>query len=354
MTGSQSGFKIIGMTETNANSFSQNIYDFVLHRAAEALIQTDAADSIVLFNPAAAAMLQLSSAEVLGQISKDAFTGNLNLIRLLKPAGPDLLDIKLPRDRLAQGIAQDLPEGGRIVLLHDVTERRQLESRREALIKAISHDLRNPISALNGYADLISKQGTLNEKQTLFLTRIQQTSTKLWELTASLVDLAWIEAGMPLEYQPIDLPKLIHQTVDALRSEARRKQIAIVISTQDPMPLIMGDPARLKQAIHHLLENAILYSHSGSNVGIHAWQQQDRVFGAVIDRGFGISADDLIQIWDRMWRSPDDRVRAISGGGIGLTYVRTIIQRHGGNISVESKLNEGSTFTFVLPLADER
>ncbi|MBI5931655.1 MAG: PAS domain-containing protein [Chloroflexi bacterium] len=342
------------MTEQNSNSFSQNIYDFVLHRAAEALIQTDAASQVALFNPAAAAMLQLSSADVLGKPTKDAFTNNVNLIRLLKPSGPAVLDIKLPRDRLAQGIAQDLPEGGRIILLHDVTERRQLESRREALIKAISHDLRNPISALNGYADLISKQGPLNEKQTLFLTRIQQTSAKLWELTASLVDLAWIEAGMPLEYQPIDLPKLIHQTAEALKGEARRKQIAIVISTQDPMPLIMGDPSRLQQAIYHLLENAIFYSHNGSNVGIHAWQQQDRVFCSVIDRGFGISTEDLTQIWDRMWRSPDERVRAISGGGIGLTYVRTIIQRHGGTVSVESKLDEGTTFTFVLPLADER
>lgn len=345
---------MISMTEENSTAVPHNVYDFVLHRAAEGLIQTDATDHLILFNPAAAVMLQLASTDVLGKIPKDAFIANLNLIRLLKREGPDLLDIKLPRDRLAQGMGQDLPEGGRIALLHDVTERRQLESRREALIKAISHDLRNPVSAVSGYADLISKQGPLNEKQARFLTRIQQTSTKLWELTASLVDLAWIEAGMPLEYQPIDLPKLIHQAVEELRTEARRKKVAIVISAQDPMPLIMGDPPRLKQAIHHLLENAILYSDAGSNVGIHAWQQQNRVFCAVIDRGYGISADDLPQIWDRMWRSPDERVRAISGGGIGLTFVRTIIQRHGGTVSAESKLNEGSTFMFVLPLADAR
>jgi signal transduction histidine kinase len=334
--------------------FSQGFHEFVLHRAAEGILQMSANQQVVLFNPAAAAMLQLSPVDVVGKTVKDAFGGNVNLIRLARPDGPELLDIKLPRERLAQGIAQNLADGTRLVLLHDVTERRQLESRREALIKAISHDLRNPISALNGYADLISKQGPLNEKQTLFLTRIQQTSAKLWELTASLVDLAWIEAGMPLEYQPIELPKIIHQAVESLTGEALRKKITIIISTQDPMPLIMGDPMRLKQAIHHLIDNAIQYSPADSNVGIHAWQQQKRVFCSIVDRGFGISTDDLTQIWDRMWRSPDERVRAINGGGIGLTYVRTIIQRHGGTISVESKLNEGTTFTFLLPLAEER
>jgi signal transduction histidine kinase len=238
-------------------------------------------------------------------------------------------------------------------LLRDVTEQHQLESRREALIRAISHDLRNPISALNGYADLVGKYGEVSEKQALFLTRIQQTCAKLWELTASLVDLAWIEAGMPLQFLPFDLAVIIHQVVEGLAAEARRKEMTIVVSVQEPIPPIMGDPDRVKQAVVHLVDNALQYSPPGSNVGIHAWQQGTRVFCSVADRGFGIDEAELGQIWDRMWRSSDERVRAIPGGGIGLTYVRTILQRHGGMIWVESELNEGTTFTFVLSCVEE-
>jgi signal transduction histidine kinase len=116
----------------------------------------------------------------------------------------------------------------------------------------------------------------------------------------------------------------------------------------------MGDPIRIRQAISQIVENAIRYSDSTLNVGIHAWQQHQKVFCSVTDRGFGIAEDELDQIWDRMWRSTDERVRNIPGGGVGLTYTRTVIERHGGSIWVDSTYGEGSTFTLVLPLVQER
>jgi signal transduction histidine kinase len=85
-------------------------------------------------------------------------------------------------------------------------------------------------------------------------------------------------------------------------------------------------------------------------VVVHAWHQDTDVYYTVADQGIGISEDDLEKIWDRLWRSADERVREIPGGGIGLAFARSIIKRHGGSISVESDLNEGSTFTFSLPL----
>jgi signal transduction histidine kinase len=101
-----------------------------------------------------------------------------------------------------------------------------------------------------------------------------------------------------------------------------------------------------------LLENGVRYSYPDSNVAIHAWQHEAQVFCSVGDQGIGIHESDLPHIWDRMWRSDDERVQAVSGGGIGLRFVKVIVERHGGHIWVESRPEQGSTFTFMLPLAE--
>jgi signal transduction histidine kinase len=330
------------------------LYEFIFRTSAEGILQVDSEDHCCLMNPAAAAMLQTTQENIIGKTPATAFPQIPALVRLLRRGSELTLDVRLPNERIAQGTGHDLPDASRVVLLNDVTEQRNIESRRDALVKAISHDLRNPISAISGYADLVSKFGDLNERQTHFIRRIQQTSDKLRELTAGLVDLAWIEAGMPLQYKPIELASLIRKAVKELTLKAQSHGIRIVISTQEPMPTLMGDPERIKRAIYHVIDNAIQYSSSESNVGIHAWQQGNKVFCSIADRGFGMIEGDLEKIWDRMWRSTDERVMAIPGGGIGLTYVRTIIRRHGGSISAESRFNEGTTITFMLPLVAEK
>lgn len=339
------------MAETQVSKTQQALYNFFFRMAAEGLLLFGPDGLCIEINPAAAAMLQIVPAEVVGKAARDVFAKIPNLVRLLRPNGPKTMDIPLPRERIAQGIGQDMPDGGRAVLLADVTEQRRIESRREALVKAVAHDLRNPLNAISGYADLVAKFGDVTEKQQRFLQRIQQTSTKLHEVAASLVDLAWIEAGMPLEYGPFDLEALIREVIQLQTSKARQKKMKLVISTQDTFPPVMGDATRIKQALLHLVENAILYSPSESNVVIHAWQQNvQELRCSVADRGIGIAEGELDLIWDRMWRSSDERVQAIPGGGIGLKYTRTIIERHGGEIWVESQLNEGTVFTFRLPL----
>ncbi|NDJ87386.1 MAG: HAMP domain-containing histidine kinase [Chloroflexi bacterium] len=340
------------MTQTQVSGDYHTIYDFVFQMAAEGVLVVNAEGRCALLNPAAAAMLQVNALDVLGLSPREAFPTNPNLTRLLRRGKMAVVDIPLPKERIAQGIAQDLEDGRRVALLNDITEQRQLDTRRDALIKAISHDLRNPLNALTGYADLVVRSGTLNERQERFMERIHQTSAKLWELTSSLVGLAWIEAGMPLEYVPFDLIYIIRQVVREQSTVARAKKIKLVISTQNTTPTIMGDPDGLKQAISHLVANAIQYSPAESNVIIHCWQQHHEVMCSVADRGIGIPPEELDLIWDRMWRSPDERVQAVPGGGIGLTFARTLIERHGGQIWADSKPGQGATFTFFLPFME--
>lgn len=325
--------------------------DFLFQTAAEGILLVGADGILTRLNPAAAAMFALDPGAVGGRVA-DVFAAYPALVRLCSARGEQQAEIALPHKRIALAASADRPGGGRIVLLHDVTERQHIDSRRQALLRQVAHDFRNPLNALGGYADLVAKFGDLNAQQQRFLGRVTQTADKLYDLAETLVDLAWVEAGMALEHRPVELAHLIHAAVRDLAPEAAMREVTIVISTQDPVPSVIGDPGRLKQALRFLLENGVRYSHPGGNVAIHAWQDGARVYCSVGDQGIGIRAEDMDHIWDRMWRADDERVRAVPGGGIGLTFARAIVERHGGHIWAESAFDDGTTVTFVLPLAE--
>ncbi len=329
-------------------------YDFFFRTTSNGLILLSADGTIDRMNPAAGAMLRVTPEECLHQKPAEVFEDSRSLLSLLTLHDDITYNIRLPENRLAVGFGTTAADGNRLVVLQDVTEQRALDSRREALARTIAHDLRNPLSALEGFADLVEKFGDVNERQVRFLTRIRQTSQKLYDLVGTLVDLAWIEAGMPLDHMPVQLPRLIDSVVEELATFARVRDVTIAVSTQDPMPIVMGDPVRLRHVIYHLLHNAILYSHAEQSVAIHAWQDAEQVFCSVADQGIGILAGELDLIFDRMFRSNDEYVRNLPGGGLGLTIARTIVERHGGRMTVESEYGDGSTFMFVLPLAEAR
>jgi signal transduction histidine kinase len=326
------------------------VYDFIFRSTADGILIAQKG-VLTQINAAAAGLLGVTIEEVVGKKSGDAFAQNPALVNLFNRDGDQTLDVRLPRRRLAVGIAKTLESGERVVLLQDVTEKRDLESRREALVKAMAHDLSNPISAISGFADLVAKFGDLNDHQIKFLTRIRQTASKLHDVIGSLVDLAWIEAGMPLAHMPLQIPQIIDKAVADVRSLAHEHRIVIATSVQNPMPVVMGDPERLRMGVRNLLHNAILYSVAEQVVVIHAWEDDGEVYCSIADRGIGIADDELDLIFDRMYRSRDERVRDLPGGGLGLTAARTIINRHGGAIWAASNLGHGSTFTFVLPTA---
>lgn len=332
----------------------QTRYDYIFRTTSNGLIIIAADGCIERMNPAAASMLRVTPEECLGKKPGDAFPDDRALVSLLTFPDDITRDIPLPEKRRAVGFGTTFAANGRIVVLQDVTERNELDSRRESLTRTIAHDLRNPISGIEGFGDLVLKFGEVNDQQKHFLNRIRQTSQKLHDLMGTLVDLAWIEAGMPLEHVPVQLHRLIDSVVGELATFARVREVSIAVSTQDPMPMVIGDPLWLRQAIYHLLHNAILYSHAEQSVAIHAWQDAELVFCSVADQGIGIMANEIELIFDRMFRSNDEYVRDLPGGGLGLTMTRTIIVRHGGDISVDSTYGEGSTFMFWLPLAERQ
>ncbi len=325
------------------------VNEFLFLHSSNGILIANAAGEIEQVNPAGAALLDVAVDLLIGSTVQKSFGANSALISLFTKPGELVLDVRLPRRRLAAGIANTLTDGRRIVLLQDVTEQRELDSRREAFVATMAHDLRNPIAALIGYADLIDTVGDLNKDQKHFLTRVHDTAAKLHDVAAELVDLAWIEAGMPLKHTPFDLKQALQSVIEELTPLAQEKQISFFVSVQDPLPQIIGDVVRIQLVVRKLLQNAILYSGNEQIVAIHAWGDQNEVFCSVADQGMGIDDDELELVFDRLYRSRDDRVQSLPGGGLGLTIARRIVNRHGGEIWAVSSLDKGSTFTFRLP-----
>ncbi|MBI1280312.1 MAG: PAS domain S-box protein [Anaerolineaceae bacterium] len=330
-----------------------NMSDFIFRTSSDGILIADNASIIQRINPAAAAMLGITIEETIGKTALNAFQQNPNLLNLFTRTGEQTLQVRLPKRRLAIGIANSDQSGARIILLQDITEKQEIESRREALVTAMAHDLRNPISAISGFAELVEKFGSLNDQQQKFTLRIKQTASKLYDVAGSLVDLAWIEAGMPLEHRPINVKTMIEKVVNDLSDLAQERQITIATSLQNPLPAVMGDQARLEMTIRNLIHNAILYSKPETPIAVHSWGDSNELYFSVADRGIGIADEEIELIFDRLYRSKDERIRELPGGGLGLTVAKTIVKRHGGDIWASSNLNVGSTFTFVLPVVKQ-
>ena len=153
-----------------------SINDFIFRTTSDGILAANHTGTILRINPAAAAMLGVTIEETVGKSASDVFQQNPNLLNLFTRSGEQTLNVRLPKRRLAYGVASTDENGIRIILLQDVTEKQEFESRREVLVATMAHDLRNPISAIGGFAELIEKFGPLNDQQQKFALRIKQTA----------------------------------------------------------------------------------------------------------------------------------------------------------------------------------
>lgn len=218
------------------------------------------------------------------------------------------------------------------------------------LVAEIVHEMRTPLMSIIGYAELMQQQGMVLEQCRQFAGVIECEAERLNGLASNFLDLAKIESGRAsLTCDPVDLSTLIHMAVGVLAPQADAKQIALSVDIADDLPTVIGDAQRLHQVMLNLLGNGIKYCRSGDNICVIARHKEDTLAVSVADTGPGIPTDALPRIFERFYRVPGSEVRGV-GSGLGLTITRKIVEAHGGEISVSSKVGEGTTFTFTLPL----
>jgi PAS domain S-box-containing protein len=260
---------------------------------------------------------------------------------------------------------------GASAIARDITERKQAEEAlrvrsellqeavrlREELLALVAHDLKGPLTAIKGTADLLQRQAAAGrlapDRLSDRLATISQTATTMAAQIGELLDAARLRAGQPLELDrhPTDLMGLIHRVV----AQVQQTTTGHTIDVQAAVPELIGnwDAPRLERVLGNLLGNAVKYSPAGGDVSVEVGHEEDGgqawVCVAVRDRGVGIPAADLPHIFEPYHRAANVAGR-FPGEGIGLAGARQIIEQHGGRIHVESEEGQGSTFTIQLPL----
>ncbi len=218
-------------------------------------------------------------------------------------------------------------------------------------LDTVSHDLRTPINLVYGCLDVIQSLGPLNEKQLHYLDRAFAGLKRMEHLIARLKDISWVDSTVPLELSEINLSEMIAEAVDLLLESAEQREVNVRVNVSPAIETIHVDAARIAQVMDNLLSNAIKYNRQGGTVVIGATKETEAIRVMVQDTGMGIAVEDQPHVFDRFFRAPEGVRLKIEGSGLGLAITRGIIQRHGGQIWVESQPDVGSTFYFTLPLA---
>ena len=259
--------------------------------------------------------------------------------------------------RLGQGdLAQRVPSSGPAELrkLSDTfnTMAENLETaeqQRRSLTADLAHELRTPLSNIQGYLDAV--HDGLLEPDEATINTLRQQAAHLVALVEDLRLLALAEAGsLALNLQRESLRDLLQESVEAFRPRADAGGISLTLSAPGELPSLEVDRTRISQVVGNLLENAIVNTPEGGEVRVSAAREGEYIAVSIADTGAGIAPEDLERIFDRMYRVDPSRARATGGAGLGLTIARHLVQVHGGAITVSSIVGQGSAFTFTLPL----
>jgi signal transduction histidine kinase len=215
----------------------------------------------------------------------------------------------------------------------------------------VSHELRTPIAALRTFNELLRERaGEDPTARTEFLEASGVQLERLDWLAQNLLELSKLDSGLVLlDLRPDDIRSTVEQAVEQAEPAARRRGIDLVVHLPQHPLRIRHDPVRVGQVVANLVGNAIKFTPRGGHIAVDVGPAPDGVKVVVSDTGVGIDASELPHIFERFYRGTRANEARGSGSGLGLAIVRSIVEMHGGTVSVESRLNAGSTFTVILP-----
>ncbi|MDD2805746.1 MAG: ATP-binding protein [Elusimicrobiales bacterium] len=215
----------------------------------------------------------------------------------------------------------------------------------------VAHDVKSPLTAILGYSEVLGKKLQAMPGEQRYAANIQTSAKTLNVLISDLVDLAAMESGkLRVEIGSLNLMGVITDVFERVKIAAAARKLNMTLETPPVLPPLAGDDARVGQVVQNLCTNAIQYTKEGGKITIKAELKPDRVEVSVIDTGIGISKEDLPRVWERFFQTKEAMGMRKAGFGLGLKIAREIVQRHGGEMGIESELGVGSRFFFHIPL----
>ncbi|MCP5099279.1 MAG: HAMP domain-containing protein, partial [Chloroflexi bacterium] len=361
------------MTETLARRNRQLLekaseLEAIVDSIADGVLVINNQDEIITFNPAAQ--------NLLSDMSHDFFLGPMRELSASFTVGSgEMADMPFANpiamqkpkrfqvgNRILGAVAAPVqtPNGeqiGSVVVLRDVTRDVEADNLKDAFITSISHELRTPLTVIKVYASLMKStaNGHLDEQQQTFIKNINKGSQELEHHINQLISISEIQAGtLNLNRVRTDFIALISDAGEQWRTRLAKKDLELEIVPSKSTPLIEADIAHLSWAIDNLINNALNYTPRGGHVKLCVYSRGNDAYLDVIDNGIGIATADQPHLFERFFRAHNDENYEARGVGLGLFITKSIVELHGGQISVESESGVGSTFTLSIPLIKER
>ena len=252
----------------------------------------------------------------------------------------------------------DSPQNsGHIVLLQDITDQELQEKQRKEFVANVSHELKTPLTTITTYSESLLDWG-LDEKQKdgvrKDLMRIHDDAIRMEGLVADLLLLSSIDSRkLQNRMEPLDFSFLIKQTVDRMLVQAKEKQQRLSFMEMSKLPVVFGDRSSLERVVSNLISNSIKYTDPKGSIKVYVGRVLDSVYVKVTDTGHGIEEKHIGQIFNRFYRVDMTGSRMYGGTGLGLAIAQELVSMHMGQISVQSALGQGSSFTVMIPLASK-
>ena len=260
-----------------------------------------------------------------------------------------LVETGVPSRWLA-GTITPAADDATLVVLRDVTQQRRLDAVRRDFVANASHELKTPAATIQASAETVRQAAEDDPAAVLhFASQLEREAMRLSRIVADLLDLSRLESGST----PDDLVSLeAAAREEGQRSEDAAERAGVVLEViTDGHQMVRGSRKDLALLVRNLIDNAIRYSHEGSQVTVEVDSNDDEVTLRVSDTGIGIPSRDISRIFERFYRVDRARSRETGGTGLGLAIVKHVVENHGGSIEVESELGRGTTFRITLPSA---
>jgi signal transduction histidine kinase len=339
---------------------SRRQLEAILNSTPDPVLVTDASHRLILANPAAGNVFGVTIRR--GERPDFEKTIQVNGLRELIQASSTerrSAEISTPDGKTYLAMASPMTaEGktvGRVCVLRDVTQLKEIDTLKSDFVSTVSHDLRSPLTLMRGYATMLEMAGDLNDQQKSYTRMIVQGVDNMAKLVNNLLDLGRIDFGVGLQVESIPVLDILERVTSSLQMQAKQKQISLGVELPKDLPhAIEADPALLQQALYNLVENALKYTPDGGVVTIHLETDVSALIFAVEDSGIGIPQGDLPRLFEKFYRGTNREALVKRGTGLGLAIVKSIAERHGGKVWVESELGNGSTFYLLVPLTQPK
>lgn len=238
------------------------------------------------------------------------------------------------------------------LVIKDLTLLKEYEQLKSDMISLMSHELRTPLTSINGFAELLTADDTLPEQAKEFVTIIANESQRLSRMINTFLAVTKLQRQDRQEVLkiPLRLDEVVKETVASLQTVAKKRRIRLVEQPTQRLPPVAADKSMITQAIKNLVSNAIKYSPERTTVTVSTALEAEAVRLCVEDRGYGIPAEARDRVWEKFYRVVrEGQEKDEESTGLGLSFVREVVEQHGGTVALDSEVGRGSKFSFTLP-----